>query len=182
MSSKEKILIVRCSSIGDIVLCSPVILAIQEQWVNGAEVHFLTKKSFTSLIEHNPHITKVWAIEKSISELGNDFYNQKFDLIVDLHRNLRSLGLILRLRSPFTRLHKLNFQKWIYVRFGINLLPDIHVVHRYLNTVQKWGIQTYTNPKVVSTYGGGTSPKTPPVERSLKSSSIDAETRMGVVV
>jgi len=140
MSSKSKILIVRFSSIGDIVLCSPVIRAIDKQWKGGAEIHFITKKSFAPILENNPHIAKLWTIEKSISELGPDFYSQNFDLIVDLHRNLRTLGLIFKLRRPFTRLNKLNFRKWIYVRFGINLMPDIHIVDRYLDPLKKWGV------------------------------------------
>ena len=53
-----KILIIRFSSIGDIVLTTPIIRCVKKQIVN-AEVHFLTKNSYSSLITNNPYVNKI---------------------------------------------------------------------------------------------------------------------------
>ena len=50
-----KFLIIRFSSIGDIVLTTPIIRCLKQQ-VPDAEVHFLTKESFHPVVEHNPNI------------------------------------------------------------------------------------------------------------------------------
>ena len=52
-----KILIIRLSSIGDIVLTSHVVRCLKKQL--NAEVHFLTKKIYYSVVSHNPYIDKV---------------------------------------------------------------------------------------------------------------------------
>jgi ADP-heptose:LPS heptosyltransferase len=123
------------------VLCSPVVRVIKKQWKGDVEIHFLTKKTFSSLLENNPYLSKVWAIDHSVSEISQELKSEKFDLVIDLHRNLRSSLLLLLLFRPFVRFNKLNFKKWFYVRFGINLMPELHIVDRYLNTVSKYGIE-----------------------------------------
>ena len=134
-----KILVLRFSSIGDIVLCSPVLRCLQRQL--GAEVHFLTKKRFASVIEHNPHIQKLFLFEQSVGEVIPALRQEKYDLVVDLHRNLRSMQVKLALMRPWRSFNKLNIQKWLLVRTGINLLPEKHIVHRYLDTVRHLGVR-----------------------------------------
>jgi ADP-heptose:LPS heptosyltransferase len=134
-----KILVVRFSSIGDIVLTSPVVRCLRQQL--DAEVHFLTKSVFKGVVENNPHITKVHTIKKNISELIPSLRNEKFNFIADLHHNLRSKALILRLGLPNQSFQKLNLEKWLRVHTHLNLLPDKHIVDRYLATVRHLGVQ-----------------------------------------
>ena len=56
--SAQKVLIIRLSSIGDIVLTTPVVRAIKSQMEN-VELHFLTKKVNEQIVNSNPHIDKV---------------------------------------------------------------------------------------------------------------------------
>ena len=91
MSKTLKILVVRFSSIGDIVMTTPVVRALKKQL--NAEVHFLTKSSFTSLLINNPYVDVVYQIDKSVNEVSSDLKNEKYDLVVDLHSNLRSAKL-----------------------------------------------------------------------------------------
>jgi ADP-heptose:LPS heptosyltransferase len=126
----KKVLIVRFSSIGDIVLTSPLLRQLSHR--GDIEVHYLTKKAFLPLLEANPYINRIWSIEKSVSEILPALRNERFDLIIDLHRNIRSTILLLALRRPFRRFRKLNFRKWLLVKLKINLLPKLHVVDRYL--------------------------------------------------
>src|SRR6185503_15685139 len=87
-----KFLIVRFSSIGDIVLTSPVIRCLKQQ-VKDAEMHFLTRKSFAAIIEHNPFIDRKIYLDGELSALIPELKKEKYDYIIDLHHNLRTLNL-----------------------------------------------------------------------------------------
>lgn len=130
-----KILVVRFSSIGDIVLTTPIVRCLKQQ-LPDCEIHFLTKKSFYSIVEHNPHIDKIHTISKSINEIINSLKEEKFDCIIDLHNNIRTKSLSFKLGVPTTRFPKLNILKWLYVQFKINKLPTIHIVDRYFEAVK----------------------------------------------
>ena len=135
----KKILIVRFSSIGDIVLTTPVLRCLKLQL--GAELHFLTKKAYRELLVANPHLDRIWTIERRVSEVLPALRKERFDLVVDLHRNLRSLQLKWHLRRPSVSFQKLNWEKWLMVRFKIDRLPDRHIVDRYLDAVRSYGVQ-----------------------------------------
>ena len=134
-----KILVVRFSSIGDIVLTSSVVRCLKEQLPNS-EIHFLTKVAFKSVLEHNPNIDKVVTIQSSIKEVTSELKQEKYDHMVDLHNNLRTRSLAMRLRRPTTRFPKLNWKKWKLVKFKTNSMPDVHVVERYFEAVGTLGV------------------------------------------
>jgi len=136
----NKFLIIRLSSIGDIVLTTPLIRCIKQQF-QRAEIHFLTKKQFEPILKSNPYIDKLWLYEGNFSELIPTLRHEKFDFIADLHRNFRSLFLRLMLGRPSATFTKLNFRKWLIVNFKWNLLPDVHIVDRYFKAVQKLGVK-----------------------------------------
>lgn len=131
----KKILIIRFSSIGDIVLTTPVIRCLKQQ-LEKVEIHYLTKKSFIDVLKYNPNIDKIHYINNHIKEVIADLKKEKFDLVIDLHKNLRTLSLKIRLRRKAYSLKKLNIQKWLMVNFKINRLPQKHIVDRYLDTVK----------------------------------------------
>jgi len=131
----KKILIIRFSSIGDIVLTTPVIRCIKKQ-VENAEIHYITKDIYKSILEANPFIDKLYTINESIWELYSLLKKEKYNYIIDLHRNIRSCTLIALLVRRFSTFNKLNLRKFIYVKFKINLLPDLHIVDRYFNAVK----------------------------------------------
>lgn len=132
--SYKKILIVRFSSIGDIVLTSPVIRCVQRQL--GSEVHFITKSKFRLVLEHNPHISKLWTIDKEITEILDTLKAEKYDLIIDLHKNLRSKRLVLALGVKSISFDKINIQKWLRVHTRVNFLPQKHLVDRYFESLE----------------------------------------------
>lgn len=134
----QKILIIRFSSIGDIVLTTPVIRCLQLQL--GAEVHFLTKQSFQSVLAANPYLSKIYTIQKKVKEVLPALKAEKYNVIIDLHNNLRSWQVKLNLGVKSYTFDKLNFEKWLLVNFKINMLPNIHIVDRYLNTVKQFGV------------------------------------------
>ncbi len=107
----------------------------------GVEVHYLTKKTFASLIEPNPYVSRVWAFEKEPDEILEHLRHERFDWIIDLHHNLRSTRLKWQLARPSKSFPKLNIEKWLLVNLGINRLPKMHIVHRYLQTVAHLNVQ-----------------------------------------
>lgn len=135
-----KFLILRFSSIGDIVLTTPVIRCLKEQYPN-AEVHYATKKSFKTLVENNPHIDKFHLLEDNLNDLIKSLQTEKFDYVIDLHNNLRTRIIKLRLGKKAFTFDKLNFQKWVLVKFKKNLMPDVHIVDRYMDTLKSLGIK-----------------------------------------
>lgn len=85
-----KFLIIRFSSIGDIVLTTPVIRCLKQQ-VPGAEVHYLTKSSFLQVVEHNPYIDKIHLLAHSWELMIEELRNENYDYIIDLHHNTKTL-------------------------------------------------------------------------------------------
>lgn len=134
-----KYLIIRFSSIGDIVLTTPVVRGLKEQ-VEGARVHYLTKKKFLSVIEANPYIDKIHLLDDNFSGLVKELQEENFDYIIDLHRNLRSNRVRRKLKRIAFQVDKLNWQKWLMVNFKKNHLPDKHIVDRYMETVKLFDV------------------------------------------
>ena len=139
-NKKIKILVIRFSSIGDIVLTSPVLRCIKTQ-LNEVELHYLTKKSFESVLSANPHIDKLHFFEKSLSDCIKEITSENFAYLIDLHHNLRTLLIKSKLGVRSSSFDKLNWQKWLLVNFKKNVLPPVHIVYRYLQTVEFLGVK-----------------------------------------
>ncbi|MBI9036311.1 MAG: glycosyltransferase family 9 protein [Bacteroidales bacterium] len=136
----KKILFIRFSSIGDIVLTTPVVRAVKQQ-LNDVEIHFLTKERFLSVIEENPYINKVYTIREQISEVKKELKRENYDYIIDLHHNLRTLHLKSILRKPCRSFNKLNFEKWLLVKWKINRMPEKHIVDRCFDAASELGVK-----------------------------------------
>ncbi len=136
---KIKFLIIRFSSIGDIVLTTPVIRCLKQQ-VEGSMVHYVTKRQYLPLLQANPHIDRIHCLDDSLSALTGELKNEKFDYIIDLHHNLRSFMIKSRLHSYDFTFRKLNLEKWLMVNFKIDRLPRIHIVDRYLDTLSLFDV------------------------------------------
>ncbi|MCX7861718.1 MAG: glycosyltransferase family 9 protein [Bacteroidales bacterium] len=135
-----KFLVVRFSSIGDIVLTTPIVRCLKQQ-VEGAEVHFLTKPMYKQLIQHNPHIDKVLILQPKLSDTIKEIKAETYDYIIDLHHNLRTCIIKNRTQILAFSFPKLNWQKWLMVNFKINRLPNVHIVDRYFETVKLFDVQ-----------------------------------------
>lgn len=134
-----KILIIRFSSIGDIVLTSPVIRCVKQQ-LPDVELHILTKKAYSGLFQNNPYVHKVHLLHNSLPETLKLLKAEKFDHLVDLHMNLRSLRVKLALGVKSTGFPKLNLKKYLLVRFKWDMMPRIHIVDRYFEAVKPLGV------------------------------------------
>jgi ADP-heptose:LPS heptosyltransferase len=135
-----KILIIRFSSIGDVILTTPVVRCLKKQ-LPGVEVHYVTKIANKSFLETNPYIDKLIFLEEDLSTVAEDLKKENYDLVIDLHKNLRTLRLKLKLGVKSISFDKLNWRKWLLVNFKkFSAMPNIHIVDRYMATVSSLGV------------------------------------------
>lgn len=130
------------SSIGDIVLTSPVLRALKTQLQPAPEIHFLVRKPFYDTIAYSPHVDKIHTMVKEVGEVIEDLKAEQFDHVVDLHKNYRSIKLRRQLKKvPSTSFKKHNMKKWVFTNFKINKMPDVHIVERYFEAVRELGVK-----------------------------------------
>jgi ADP-heptose:LPS heptosyltransferase len=134
-----RILIIRFSSIGDIVLTTPVIRCLKQQ-LTSVEIHYLTKSIFKTVLENNPYIDKLHFLDSRLSDRIKELKNERFDCVIDLHHNLRTLIIKRKLGVKASSFDKLNWQKWLLVNLKVNKMPNVHIVERYLETVKFLGV------------------------------------------
>ena len=134
-----KFLIIRFSSIGDIVLTSPVCRCLKKQ-VKESRVHYLVKQKFSTLVSANPYIDKVHLFENDLNKTIEELKAENFDYIIDLHNNIRSALVKIRIRAIPLSFHKQNFNKWLLVHLKINRMPVISIVDRYFDTVKTFDV------------------------------------------
>lgn len=135
-----KILVVRFSSIGDIVLTTPILRCIKQQ-LKDVELHYVTKHNFLSVIDNNIYVDKVFAIKDSLKDVIPQLKKENYDYVIDLHHNVRTLRLKTALGKKSFSFNKLNWEKFLIVSFKKNKLPPIHIVDRYFETVQSLGVK-----------------------------------------
>ena len=136
----KKILIIRFSSIGDIVLASPVFRCVKMQ-LPGADVHFLTKLSYKIITAANPFIDKFFYYENNMEELIVRLKAENYDHVIDLHNNIRSNKIKRLLACDTHTIEKLTFQKFLLTQLNIDVMPDRHITQRSLDTVFALGVK-----------------------------------------
>ncbi len=134
-----KVLVIRFSSIGDIVLTSPVMRCLKKQ-LPDCEVHYLTKAAYAPLVAHSPYVDQLHVLHDRLGPVVRELRKQRFDLVIDLHHNARTLRVKAALGVPSRSFAKLNREKWMLVNLKMDRLPRIHIVDRYMQTVAHLGI------------------------------------------
>lgn len=134
-----KILVIRFSSIGDIILTTPVLRWLAQL---NAEVHYLTKSNYTELVCSNPHIHSTHTLDKNIDLTIDLLKKENFDTVIDLHKNIRSKKVSKALGATYITFNKLNIQKWLFVNFKVNLLPKKHLIDRYAEALKPLHLDT----------------------------------------
>jgi ADP-heptose:LPS heptosyltransferase len=135
-----KILVLRFSSIGDIVLTTPVLRGLKQQ-VPGAVVHMATKPAYRGIIEPNPHVDKGHYLTGSLGQLVAELKAERFDFVVDLHNNLRTSLIKAQLGVKSASFDKLNWRKWLLVNLKLDTMPRVHIVDRYLAAAASLGVK-----------------------------------------
>ena len=125
-----KVLIIRFSSIGDIVLTTPVVRCLKQQHPE-VNVHYLTKKAYQQILIYNPYIDKLHLFDDDLDQVIRELKNEDFDFVIDLHNNIRTARVKKALDAPSSAFPKLNIKKWLLTNLKINLMPDQSIVERY---------------------------------------------------
>ena len=134
-----KILIIRFSSLGDIVLTTPVVRCLHLQL--GAEIHYVSKRVFSDCLSSNPHIEKFFYLDDSINLLIEELKKEHYDLVVDLHKNIRSKKIVKALSRKTYQYDKQSFERWMLVNFKKDFIKGKHVVDRYFTAVEKLDVK-----------------------------------------
>lgn len=156
----KKFLIIRLSSIGDIIQCMPVVDAIKNKYPD-AEIHWFARKDMSSFLAMDKRIDKIWGFErkdgfKGIIKAAKELKKEKFDFIYDAHSNIRSnilkfylLPFLRRLRGnkpEYVLRSKERFKRVLLFKFGINKFPKpFKGRESYLNPVKKWNLNNTTS-------------------------------------
>lgn len=126
---------IRFSSIGDLVLTTPVIRCLKNKYPD-AHVTLLIKKQFFPVMAHNPYIDRFEIFDSDLKTTIHSLKKENFDFVIDLQKNFRSRKIRKSLGKAWFSFPKLNFKKWLYVRLKINLMPDKSIVARYFEAVK----------------------------------------------
>ncbi|MCL9968861.1 MAG: glycosyltransferase family 9 protein [Aquirufa antheringensis] len=134
-----RLLFIRFSAIGDIVLASPALRCAKQQ-IPGVEIHFLTKKSMKAVSEANPYVDQFHYFDKDLASTIQELKAYKFDYIIDLHKNLRSLRIRLALEVPYLSYNKLSVEKFLLTKFHVNNMADRHISLRSVDALAPLGV------------------------------------------
>lgn len=134
----KKILVIRLSSLGDVILTTPL-LKILKQSFTEARIDYLIKKEYSEVLKNNPNINNIIEADDNINfagliELKKQIKESSYDLIIDAHNNLRTFYLKLFLNSNKLKFKKYSLRKFLLVNFKINLMKDLPPIsERYCN-------------------------------------------------
>jgi len=140
-----KILVVRFSSMGDIIYTTPVVRSLKMQ-LPDAEVHFLTKPAFKYIYDNNPYLDKLLLLKPTLAETIEDIKAEKYDYLIDLHNNLRTSLIKLRTGIKSSTYKKQRIRKWLSLKFNLKLVPPVHLVERYMKAVKFLGVRNDGKP------------------------------------
>jgi lipopolysaccharide heptosyltransferase I len=146
-----RILLIKPSSLGDIVHTFPVVSAIKTQWP-GSHITWVVKRQWADLVERAEGIDRVWPVEMTVKSWireGRALRAQRFDLAIDLQGLFRS-GILARFSGAPTRIGFANGREgspWFYTQRVPVLSPDIHAVDRYLSVAVALGASLPDNPR-----------------------------------
>lgn len=131
----EKALVIRYSSMGDVLMASPVIRILYQQL--KIKVDLLTKAQYAALYAFSPYINKIHEHEKtSIKALISEDYS----FIIDLQKSLRSIWLSWIIRKPRYTYNKEYFRTWRLLKLRQTIPPLSHVTTRYIQALHPLGI------------------------------------------
>jgi heptosyltransferase-2 len=154
-SQLKKILVIRLSSLGDILLTTPLIRFIKKK-NPSIQIDFAVRTEFSEVIRNNPNLSEIYKYVNQKSDkkiLLNSLLSKKYDLAIDLQNNLRSKEIVEPLRCDILRFKKSNLKKFLLVHFKINLLKDApQIPLKYanasgINELDDEGLDFYTENK-----------------------------------
>ncbi len=137
IKNAEKILIIRFSSLGDVLLTTPFLRVLKKKYPR-AIIDYCVKSNFVDAVRLNPNVNNIysWKNEEEFFSLIHKLKKNDYQFVIDLQNNFRSKKIVRKLKIPHLSFIKPNLEKFLLVRFKINLLKKtIPVAERYIKTV-----------------------------------------------
>ena len=137
-----RILCVRFSSIGDVLLTTPLVRALHRRHPE-AELYFVTKRAMAPLVVENPHLTNVFALGPD-EPLGD--FAQRLRALgpthgLDLHGSLRSTALRWLVPARWSGYSKRKLARTTLISTKINLYgKHVPVPERYFEAANAAGL------------------------------------------
>lgn len=153
----NRILIIRLSSLGDVLLTTPVIRALKKKYPE-ASIDFFVREEYADVVKLNPNIDVVYALPRSekVKILVKMLKGNNYDFVVDLQNNFRTRFIVSSLNKLTYSFKKPTWDKYLLVRFKINRYKEIKsITERYCESIQglkldKGGLELYL-PQSVET-------------------------------
>ncbi len=145
----SKTLIIRLSSVGDIVLSSLLIRVLRKRFPQS-QIDFLVKSEYASLVRGNPHVSHVLELPDGarfadLRALRQRLHDNGYELVVDIHDSLRSRYLSVGLPGDVVRVRKRKVARFLLVTTKVHLYHFFGgspgVAERYLEPVREWGVE-----------------------------------------
>jgi len=146
-STINRTLIIRFSSVGDIVLSS-LLLRVLHRRFPRCQIDYLVKAEFADLVCHNPYVSHVIEFPTGgtfadLTQFRKRIRSVHYDLVIDIHDSLRSRYLCFGAK-PLVRINKRKIARFLLVKTKLNLYSlygnTISVADRYVETVKKFGV------------------------------------------
>lgn len=138
MPSIKKILVIRLSSLGDIILSFPLLKKLKQKFPES-EIHYLTRKKYQEVLSLDNNTDKIIVFDDSVTAARKYIKEQNYDLIVDIHKNPKSILISAGNAKEVVRYKKENIKKYLLVKFKINLFVKvIPVWKKYILSVKKY--------------------------------------------
>jgi lipopolysaccharide heptosyltransferase II len=145
LDSNYKFLIIRFSSIGDIILTTPLIRCLHAEYP-GCSIDYLVKKEFSVVLSQNPNIDNLLTFDKKagegeLSRVRKLVKENKYTHIFDIQRNIRSILISAGAGASVSGFSKKLLARDLLIRFGINVYKEVKPVYlRYFEAVEKLGV------------------------------------------
>lgn len=144
LSNCKKILIIRLSSLGDILLTTPVIRTIKNLYPQ-IDIDFIVRAEYEDLLRYNPYINGIISLKRNydVKSIRNELIKNKYDLIIDLQNNIRSRVLTKFIKTEIVRYKKQYLDRFLLVKFKINRFKEvIPIPVRYANSVPNFELDS----------------------------------------
>ena len=158
----NKLLIVRLSSLGDILLTTPLVRTIKNKY-SGIEIDFVLRDEYQDVLRLNLHLREVYIFHRDNDKnqkLKEQLCDNGYDLVLDLQNNFRSRKLLSCFGDSTIGFKKNNLNKFLLVHFKINRLKDAQPIpDRYASVLDNFdlddkGTELFTdnppNPKLIN--------------------------------
>ena len=137
MNTINRLLIIRLSSLGDILLTTPVIRALKNKFPE-AKIDFLLREEYEDTLKYNSYLNKTILLKRDYGseELIAALKSSNYELIIDLQNNGRSRGIVKRIGVKAVKYKKKNLLKFLLVKFNFKSNSKLlSVPKRYANTL-----------------------------------------------